>query len=63
MKKTTLGRKGGAVREDRKRKDAVRRDDFSGQNRTVRREPGGKSGLQAQRVLMTFYVPQGTISH
>ena len=31
MKKTTLGRKGGAVREDRKRKDGVRRDTFSGQ--------------------------------
>lgn len=30
-KKTTPGREDGAVREDRKRKDGVRRDAFSGQ--------------------------------
>ena len=30
-KKTTSGREGGCVREDRKRKDGVRRDAFSGQ--------------------------------
>ena len=55
-KKTTPGREDGAVRED---KGCFQRA------KTGRRAEsmGYKSGLQAQRVLVTFYAPQCAITH